>query len=247
MKIIRPSVFSAAPGVLAALSTRLGGVSPAPLGMNLSFNVGDVASNVVQNRTVFFGGLGIGLEELAVPQQVHSATVRRADMAGKYAECDALISSVARVFLCVSFADCVPILICEPESGVVAAVHAGWRGTASEIAALAVAAIGREYGVSPDRLLAYIGPAADSCCYRVGEEVADRFSPRFVRLEGKDTYVDLKKANYQQLLDSGVQAGQVELSPLCTITEVGLFHSFRRDKERSGRMMAVIGMTGSKS
>jgi YfiH family protein len=239
MTVIRPSVFP--PGIVAAFSTRNGGVSPPPLGMNLSFRVGDDPVNVRKNREIFFGGLGIPLGRLAIPGQVHGTKVRRVDGPGEYPETDALISSGGGLFLCVSVADCVPVLLFDPLHNAVAAVHAGWRGTASAITRAAVEAMRAEFGTIPSGLLASIGPSASDCCYRVGAEVSSRFLPSYVREEAGESFVDLKGMNRSQLLEAGLRPGNVELSPYCTISDSLLFHSFRRDGAKSGRMMGVIG------
>lgn len=241
MTVIRPSVFPG-PAVLAAVSTRNGGVSPAPLGMNLSFRVGDREENVRRNQEIFFGPLGIRVDELAVPGQVHGTTVIRVGAPGSYAECDALITSASRVFLCVSVADCVPILLCDPDVPAVAAVHAGWRGTGGRILESSIRKMKRELGAEPGRLWAYLGPAASWCCYAVGEDVAVQFDPRYVRRDGGRAFLDLKQANAGQLLGLGVPPEQIEVSPFCTISDLDRFHSFRRDGLRSGRMNAVIGL-----
>lgn len=239
MTLIRPIVFP--PGITAAFSTRIGGVSPSPLGMNLSFMVGDDPVNVRKNREMFFGSLGIPPGQVAIPGQVHGTTVRRVDGPGDYPESDALISSERGLFLCISVADCVPILLFDPLHNAVGAVHAGWRGTASAIVVAAVEAMHAEFGTLPAGLIASIGPSASGCCYKVGADVASRFLPLFVREERGESYVDLKGVNRGQLLNAGLRPGNVELSTYCTISDSLLFHSYRRDGATSGRMMGVIG------
>ena len=239
---IRPSIFQTLPGVLAALSTRNGGVSPDPLGMNLSFSVGDEEANVLRNRELFFGGLGISLGELATPRQVHGSALLRVQTPGMFAGTDGLVTNAPRIFLCVTVADCVPILLCDPRAPAVGAVHAGWRGTASGILAAAVERMREEFGTDPTALLAFIGPAAGACCYEVGEDVAARFDAQFLQRRGEHALVDLKSANRSQLLDAGLQPGHIEVDPSCTIEESARFHSYRRDGDRSGRMMGVIGI-----
>jgi YfiH family protein len=210
--------------------------------MNLSFRVGDAEENVRQNREIFFGSLGILPTELALPGQVHGAIVHRIDSPGNFPDCDALLTNVPRVFLCITVADCVPILLFDPTAKAVGAVHAGWRGTASGILTKALERMSVELSVLPRRLRAYLGPAASTCCYVVGDDVASRFEPRFVSRTDAGLVVDLKGANVRELLDAGVPSDQIEISPSCTISESALFHSFRRDRDRSGRMMAVIGL-----
>jgi hypothetical protein len=210
--------------------------------MNLSFRVGDAEENVRRNREIFFGSLGVLPRELALPGQVHSAIVNRVDSPGHFPDCDALLTIARRVFLCITVADCVPILLYDPTAKAIAAVHAGWRGTASGILTKALEQMSVEFSVSPARVLAYLGPAASACCYVVGDDVASRFNPRFVTRSDTGPLVDLKGANVGELLDAGVPAEQIEISPSCTVSESALFHSFRRDRDRSGRMMAVIGL-----
>jgi YfiH family protein len=210
--------------------------------MNLSFNVGDLPENVKANRGRFFGSLSIALTELAIPHQVHSATVNRVSAPGNYPECDALISNVRRLFLCVTVADCVPILLYAPDPPAVGIVHAGWRGTLARITSAAVASMMREFSSAPSQVLAYLGPSAGVCCYTVGGEVASQFDSRFLRHQSSGVSLDLKAANVAQLEELGVPPENIEVSPYCTISEPLLFHSHRRDGKLSGRMMGVIGL-----
>jgi YfiH family protein len=223
-----------------ALSTRNGGVSPPPLGMNLSFRVGDDPACVEENRRLLLRHIASTPDRLALPLQVHSATVRCIDRPGQYPDCDALITAADDVVIGVSIADCVPVFLVDARRRVIAAAHAGWRGTAAGIATAAVWTMEQEFGCRPDELAGFIGPSAAACCYVVGEDVASQFPPE-VTIRGKDgIVVDLKRANLQQLIAAGVRSSRVEVSPHCTITESSLFHSFRRDRERSGRMMGVL-------
>ncbi len=241
MKSVIPERIARA-GALAAMSTRLDGASDAPYGMNLSFMVGDNEQAVQANRRLFFGSLGIGLDELAIPRQVHGTLIRRADQPGSYPDCDGLVSDRKRVFLCISVADCVPVLVFEPHRRVAGAFHAGWRGTAGRIVALGVQRLVQEFGADPAAMFAFVGPAAGGCCYEVGEEVADKLPPRFVDRSAGRPKVDLKGANAAQLEESGLLPANIEVHAGCTIMDPSLFHSYRRDGPRSGRMMAVIGI-----
>ncbi|MEW6510093.1 MAG: peptidoglycan editing factor PgeF [Bacteroidota bacterium] len=225
------------------MSTRTGGVSPPPLGMNLSFSVGDLQENVRRNRAIFFGGIGVPLDRLALQRQVHGAKVQVVRSPGEFPETDALVTAEPRVFLCVSIADCVPILLLDPVRRVVGAVHAGWRGTAAGIVGEAVRTMSREFNCDPRSLLAYIGPAADRCCYAVGQEVASSFPGESLSHRDGRIYLDLKMSNRGQLLSEGMLPHRISVSPYCTISDATLFHSHRREGTKSGRMMAVIGLT----
>jgi hypothetical protein len=239
--VIRSMLLSSVPGLVCGMSTSLGGVSPAPLGMNLSSRVGDSDSNVTRNLELFAGELGISASRMAFSGQVHGSDVLRVSVPGKYTSCDALVTDVQDLFLAITVADCVPIILVHPGRKVVSTVHAGWRGTLDGVAAATVGRMVRDYGSDPDEILAWIGPSARPCCYRVGPEVAGKFRGEFVRKSEKEFFLDLLNANAVQLKAAGIPTRQIEASSYCTICNPDVFHSFRRDGERSGRMLAVAG------
>jgi YfiH family protein len=239
--IIRPR-FSRLAGAIAAMSLRAGGVSPEPLCMNLSYRVGDAAENVDRNRKAFCDAACVPVEALAIPCQVHGSEIRLIESAGAYPDCDGLLTDRGGVFPVVSVADCVPILLVDPRRRVAGAIHAGWRGTAAGTLGLAVDRCVAEFGCRLSDLFVWIGPAAGACCYEVGEDVASAFSTRFLKDIGGKCHVDLKQANYDQLVERGVPSEQIDIHPSCTIHNPE-FHSFRRDGRKSGRMMAVVGWT----
>jgi YfiH family protein len=242
MTIIESSFLSAVPSIKSGMSTREGGVSPPPLGMNLSFSVGDERDNVRKNREIFFRELGIRETQVAMPKQVHGTSVRRADAPGSYPDTDALITNARNVYLSVTVADCVPVFVVDRKKLTIAAIHAGWRGTQGHITGIAVKKMIEEYACSQKDMIAYVGPCASVCCYNVGDDVAVRFDEHFVVQQGNGRFVDLKMANEYQLIEAGISPANIEVSPYCTISDAHLFHSHRRDGEKSGRMMAVIGV-----
>ena len=242
--IIRPTIFDAYPHVIAAQSTRMGGISPSPFGMNLSSHVGDDPKLVEQNRARFYKLAGVPTNARFVYQnQVHSRTINIVEgNEGIVRMSDGLITQSKNVFLAVSIADCTPILIYAPDIEAVAAIHAGWRGTEQMIVLEAIAKL-RELGAMPEQLLAFIGACASQAKYEVGWEVASLFEKKhtFERGDGK-FMLDVRAANHEQLLRSGVPNEQIEVSDRCTISDERL-HSYRRDGAQSGRMLAIIGMT----
>jgi hypothetical protein len=211
--------------------------------MNLSFKVNDEPANVRSNREKFFGGLGISANNQAFPRQCHSASVLNIQTAGEYEACDGLVTAVPDLWLTISVADCVPIMMFDPRNKVVAALHAGWRGTVGQIVRNGIQLMKSELSTKPSDLVVYVGPSAGPCCYEVGQEVAAKFSHDVLRNVNRSVYLDLRKENKSQLVEAGVPEENIELSSSCTICSPELFHSYRRDKERSGRMMAVIGLT----
>jgi polyphenol oxidase len=240
--IILPQIFRNNPELSAGMSTILDGECKSAYGMNLSYNVGDDPSNVKRNRDLFYSRLHISGEQLAIPLQCHSDTVLKIDTPGEYGQCDALITNVKRIALVVTVADCVPILLFDPVNKAIGAVHAGWRGTAGQIVKRTVVKMTSEYQTDPSRLLAFIGPSAGVCCYEVGEEVAVMFKNKIVSYSGNSVFVDLKEENKLHLQQEGTLVDHIEVSKFCTICEKELFHSFRRDGKKSGRMMATICM-----
>ncbi|HET6401092.1 MAG TPA: peptidoglycan editing factor PgeF [Candidatus Kapabacteria bacterium] len=239
--VIRPEIFDQFPELVAAQSTRIGGVSPEPFGMNLSSHVGDEQANVDENRRLFFEAIGVPAGTKQVYQnQVHSSNVHivHGDE-GVVKESDALITSEPNVLLGVTVADCTPILLYAPKSKLIAAVHAGWRGTEQMIALAAVRKM-IELGAEPSGIFAFIGASASGEKYEVGLEVATLFEEKhLVELAGGKYLLDVKAANLDQLLFAGIPREHIEVSPLCTILDERL-HSYRRDGKRSGRMLAVI-------
>jgi YfiH family protein len=226
--------------VRAAFSTRAGGTSPEPFGMNLSTRVGDDPACVEENRRRFLEAVEAAPSVLALPLQVHGTTVVFAGSAGVYPGCDALVTTRPDVVIGVTVADCVPILLADPHAGVVGAVHAGWRGTAAGVLQAALRFMKEEHGCSGGRMLAAVGPSAGVCCYEVGEDVAGRFDPgNVVRRNGR-VFLDLRSAAWAVLRAAGLPEGSVEFVGGCTICAPHLFHSYRRDGDRSGRMLGAI-------
>jgi YfiH family protein len=181
---------------------------------------------------------------LATAKQIHSDQVLVATQPGHLGRGDAIISKRPGVTVAIRTADCLPILIVDPRTRAVAAVHAGWRGVVAEIAPKAVEAMRREFGSRPEDLEIAIGPAIGRCCFEVGPEVADQFRAFFP--ERNDLYtrtkLDLAETVSRQLGRNGVPLGQISTSGLCSCCKPELFESYRRDREMAGRMLAAVGV-----
>ena len=170
-------------------------------------------------------------------EQIHSALPLIADRdAGSIGAGDALLTNRAGARLSIRTADCLPILLAGPAWSAVAALHAGWRGTAGGIVGAALARMSSEFGVDPARVCAAIGPGIGACCYHVGAEVARRFG-----LAGPGP-LDLAEENRRQLMAAGVRAERIEVLGLCTRCDAERFHSWRRDGEAAGRMISYIAL-----
>lgn len=178
---------------------------------------------------------------LAYLKQIHSDVTHAASNPGNLGEGDALITDVPGLLIGVRTADCLPILIADPTHRAVAAIHAGWRGSAEGIVLRAIAAMRARFGTEPRDAVAVIGPGIRRCCYEVGSDVATRFSSWLPELDGGagKVHLDLLEVNRRQLLSAGL--GEIHAGGDCTFCN-SLFHSFRRDGESAGRMYSVIGI-----
>jgi YfiH family protein len=138
-------------------------------------------------------------------------------------------------------ADCVPLLIADPKRKVIAAVHAGWRGTVAGITARTIERLALDYETNPNDCVAAIGPSIGPCCFEVGPEVARQFTGFFP--EALDlAHIDLIEANRRALIAAGLAPENIETANLCTMCDRQLFHSYRRDRDSAGRMVSAIGI-----
>lgn len=176
-------------------------------------------------------------------RQVHSAIVTNAqNLKDREREGDALVTNEVNRSIGVRTADCVPILLLDSGHRAVAAVHAGWRGSAAGIVARAVQALGENFGARAGDIRAAIGPCIRSCCYEVGNDVAQQFQSLFPewRPMGGKRRLDLPEANQRQLIASGVLADHIYDCGRCTACEPDVFFSYRREPEITDRMIASI-------
>jgi YfiH family protein len=242
-------------GFANGFSTRLGGVSPFPENsLNLAGFDEDSAENIEENRRRFLSMFD-GDYRLATAWQVHGDDIKLVandrDASASEEKFDALVSSLPGVLVGVKTADCVPVLIGDPNRGAFAAVHAGWRGTAESIVAKAVDRMRKEFGTDPSNLVCAVGPAASCRRYEIGQDVIDIFKSNFKDGEkylsstGEGhALIDLFAANRDQLLEKGVPSENIFISPLCTIERTDLFFSYRVEKKlygKTGRLLSVIG------
>lgn len=233
-------------GVAAVFPTREGGVSPAPWEtLDLGLLVGDESGRVLENRRRLCAAIGLPLERLVVPHQVHGTHLRWVggpaagrgafDQTTAVSSCDGLLTVTPRLGLAVSTADCLPVVIAaREERGVaLAAVHAGWRGVIEGIAGQAAACLARRGPL----LGAVVGPSIGPCCFNVDEALRARFARRFPGVV-RGTAIDLWEAVVDDLRASGVPPGGIEVAGVCTASDVSFF-SHRRDRGLTGRHLAI--------
>ncbi len=221
-----------------AFSTRWGGVSSQPYN---ELNLGgsdDLPENISTNRNLFLKSLGFDTSKLCYLKQTHSNVVNEASIG--QTEGDALISNQKGLVLAVSIADCFPLLLHDEKNGVIAAVHAGWRGTVAGIvqnAVLKMLGMGAEH----KNIQVAIGQGICKENFIVGDEVIEQFkSAGFPEKYLSDNKIDLAACNRYLLEKNGVPQGNIWSMNRCTYEND--FFSYRRDKGITGRMWAVIGM-----
>jgi len=193
---------------------------------------------------------GVG-QRLASCHQVHEARVVRAREEGalweECSDCDALFTDAGGIALGIKVADCLPVTAIDPTHRVIVNIHSGWRGTAAGIVSKTLDELEAQTSFDASGSLAWLGPAIRSCCFEVGEEVVGQLKAtygkidRFVdRTRGPRPFVDTVGLTRESLLEGGFHPDSIHDSGLCTRCEGSIFHSWRRDRERSGRNLAVV-------
>lgn len=242
-QILKSEIFSAVPGIVHGISTKPGGKPP--FYNNLSRSVADDKENIRQNRALFFGTLGIPESKLVHANQVHGANITRVTKPGLYPETDALITDVKDIYLVISIADCMPVMLYDPINGALANIHSGWRGTQKNIAGSTVKKMEEEFGTDAAGVIAFMGPAISKKNFEVDEDVAGMFPAAYTspKPDAAGKYiVDTGQMVFDQLIHAGVNSANIERCSYCTFDSSEHLHSYRRDKHLSGRMFAVIGM-----
>jgi YfiH family protein len=242
IKIIKSEIFSKFPELKFGISTRHYQGAQPPFYFNLSYRVGDKNENVKNNRKIFFDELGIEEERVSFQRQTHSVISNMVSNPKFFEDSDALYTNTKNNFLAISIADCIPVFLYEPDKKVAAGIHSGWKGTLNKITTVTIEKLKEEFSINPENIFAYIGPGISHEYFEVGKDVYDLFESDVKITRDEKHFVDLKKHNYLQLIRLGVKPENIEVSDLCTYKEKDLFHSYRRDRDNSGRMIGVIGL-----
>ena len=234
-------------------TTRLGGISSGYLSsLNIGTSRGDDPNNVIENYRRLGDALGFDIHNLVLSRQTHSDIVRvvtGADCRGlchrDYPECDGLVTAEPGLALLVFTADCTPVLLYDPVTGAVGACHAGWRGTARDIAGKTARAMAASFGCDPKNIRAAVGPNIGFCHFETGTDVPEamiaaygKAAEAYIRPAGEKYHVDLKAMNRLSLNRAGVE--QVDVSEACTMCRPDLFFSHRTTGGNRGSQGAVI-------
>ena len=239
-------------------TTRLGGVSSGSLSsLNIGIHRGDQWENVLKNYEILGSALNFDTKNLVLSHQTHTDIVLKVGKAQtgsglfgpELPECDGLITNEPGVALAIFTADCTPILLWDPVTGAVGAVHAGWRGTVASVASKAVAAMAREFGTNPADIRAAIGPNIGVCCFETDADVPiailEAFGEEarpFIFPKDEKYYVNLKEINALVLRRAGVE--HIDISTECTVCQCHRFWSHRVTKGDRGSQGAIIVCKG---
>jgi YfiH family protein len=240
--------------LIQGIFTRNGGVSQAPFAsLNLGGTVGDERANVIENRRRIFAWAERPVESIFDVWQVHGTTVisthEPRPLDGPHTPADAILTDRSDITLFMRFADCVPILLHDPQRKVVGIVHAGWKGTVNKIVAACIAAMCAEYGSKPVDILAGIGPSISRSQYVVGNEVIEQVkqafegrTARMIEEHENQTFLDLWAANQCTLEECGLLPGHIQISGICTAKNMQDWFSHRGEKGKTGRFGALLAL-----
>lgn len=252
--------------VVHGFSTRIGGVSKAPYDeLNLSFTRGDEQEAVAENFRRIGARIGVKPEQMVLSAQTHTSNIR---IVGKedcgngitrrqqFQDVDALVTNTPGVCLVTSYADCVPLYFLDPVKRVIAASHAGWRGTVARIGPKTVELMREQFGCAASDIRAVIGPSICQDCYQVSEDVACHVAdaleksigklPRSVlRREERETggaayRLNLWEVNRELLFGAGLRKEHIAVSGICTRCNNSLFFSHRATGEKRGNLCAFL-------
>ena len=241
--LIYYKIFSGFENVIAFTSTKQTFDAPNPR------FTGDSPEIFANNRILLAEKLMIKPDQLVFPRQTHTNCVAEiSDIPeNEIKETDALVTNKTGICLCVQTADCVPILLFDPINNVIAAVHAGWRGTVKKIVEIAVQKMVQKYKSSPVNIVAAIGPSISADIYEVGNEVVEEVKksiPNAELLLHKNSsgkyHVNLWEANRQILLENGLLEKHIEILGECSFTQGSKYFSARKEGIETGRMVSGI-------
>lgn len=211
------------------------------------FTTKDLFKGGRPSRKLLSAEFSIPEDNIYMPVQEHTNKVYLVGSGSDPVVADAVVTERKNMLIGVLVADCVPVLMYDSGNEVIAAVHAGWRGTAERILPETVLTMRDSFGSSPADISVAIGPSIKQCCYRVGDDVTDKLQDAtgegdyFIRRDGV-SFVDIALANMVQALDAGILNGNLWLSGECTFCNPDKYHSYRYSGKNAGRQGGFIGM-----
>lgn len=248
-QIIQPEIFKKFENLVAIFTKK-----------PLDFNSNTIEKNIIfDNFKIIENGINYKFSKIVSANQAHTHNakiVTEDNLNDKFENVDGLVTSLKDVSLLIKVADCQAVMLYDPVKQVIANVHSGWRGTVDKIVVNTLEIMTEEYGCESENILAYISPSIGKCCFEVEKDVVDLFSTRYSNLNkylsfgdlvnGKQKYfIDTLAINHDNLLSCGLLQQNIELSGICTKCNSDEIHSYRADKEMSGRNISMICMKAS--
>lgn len=244
-----------------SFSTRIGGVSEGKFAtMNFAFTTGDDPAHVLENYQRMAEILGVEKERMVLSWQTHTTNIRRVteEDAGKgvvrerdYRNVDGLITDVPGITLVTFYADCVPLYLLDPVHRAIGLSHSGWRGTVNRMGRVTLDAMSREFGTSPEDVIACIGPSICQDCFEVGGEVTGEFAEEFderyheelfYRKENGKYQLDLWRANQIVFEEAGVKKENIHTTDICTHCNPERLFSHRTMGKERGNLAAFFAL-----
>ncbi len=214
-------------------------------GINLGFNTDEEKEVVEANRNFVANSISTSVENIAFANQVHGNKVIEVSEGGTYEGVDGFITTKQGVTLAIQVADCAAVLLADEANKIIGAVHAGWRGAEAGIVPKVIHRMISK-GANVDFIKVFVSPCISQSKFEVGEEVAEKFPDEFVdRVHFEKPHIDLKGFINHQLIESGISVEHIEIDSHCTFSD-SEFYSYRREKEKSGRLMGIIKLNETK-
>lgn len=226
---------------------------------DIEFNSGGFAKVIITNREydakkqedikVLFSDCDFNYENKTSCNQIHSDIVRIIDEnnIAKVEDGDAMITNLAKIPLIIYTADCVPIVLIDKNKKIIANVHAGWRGTYSQIVVKTIKSMLKKFKSNPEDIHCIIGPAIGPCCYEVSKELVDKFNTivtnkncKFYIIKEDKFYIDLPKINSYLLEKSGIKKENINNLKICTSCQNDRFFSYRKDNKTDKRIGTIV-------
>jgi len=215
---------------------------------NMSLCYGE-ASGVLENRKKFLGSIGINYKNLICANQVHEKNVRYVtekdngkgalNYKSSVADTDGFFTDKKGTPIAILTADCLSVFIYDPARPAIAILHAGWRSTEKNICEEGVKLMRQKFGSHPDRMLVGFGPSIRECCFEVEKDFKSNFPYGLIK-RGNRVFMDIALINQQQLINCGVKEKNIFDPKICTFSDNDNFFSFRKEADKSGRMISVI-------
>lgn len=238
-------------------STRKGGVSQGDASsMNVSFSKDISRESVLKNYDILCSAVGINPENLVLSHQTHTNNVIIVDEIHKgtgiskphFCDVDGMITAKPGVALMTQYADCTPLVFCDPVKKIIATSHAGWRGTVALIGKVTVEKMIKVFGCDPRNIIAGIGPCIGQCCYEVDDPVIKAINAipfldtsKIYTTKGNGKYMlNLTEANRQILINAGLDPQNIDVNDICTCCNCETLHSHRATKGKRGNLGLII-------